>query len=38
MTYDFRNGADAGEVLELELSVGAARLHQVTDERVFEAW
>jgi hypothetical protein len=36
MTYDFRNGADAGEVLELELSVGAARLHQGPDERARE--
>ena len=38
MTYDFRNGAAAGEVLGLGLSEGTARLHQVPDERAHEAW
>ena len=36
MIYDFRNGAAAGEVLGLGISVGTARLHQVPDERARE--
>ena len=36
--YDFRNGAAAREVLDLGLSEGTARLHEVPDERAFGVW